>query len=75
MRRLRASVFTAAWLALISGLAVVGVVTCAALERESRAAAERDLETQTLLFIEQISAGPGRKLRPSCSGCATASPI
>jgi two-component system phosphate regulon sensor histidine kinase PhoR len=54
MRVLRWSVFTAAWLALMTGLVSVGILTCNSLETDARQRLHRDLQTQALLFREQL---------------------
>jgi two-component system phosphate regulon sensor histidine kinase PhoR len=54
MQPLRWSVFTAAWLALVSGLALVGYLACASLEEDCRRQLREELQTQAVLFREQI---------------------
>ena len=59
MRWVRWSLFTAAWMGLMAGIAIVGYFTSVAFERQVILGLHRDLETQALLFRDQVAASLG----------------
>ena len=66
MRPLRASVFTAAWLALVSGPGGGGLChVCRAGAGDAVTRPSDDLETQALLFLEQIQPASWRAEAPA----------
>lgn len=76
MPSLKWSLFTAAWIGLMAGIAIVGYFASAALERQVVHHLARELETQALLFREQVATHVGVKepaeLQRQCESFAEA---